>query len=82
MGIALAVRDRTTTDLEGRVFTLDLESERVTVREVIRSRVYQEVEEHNAQQSEYFRGLVQPTGAEETLNGYRMRKKRRIDAEK
>lgn len=67
MGTILAIRDKTTLDLEGRLFTLDLDSERVTVREIIRSRVYQEVEEYNARQPEYFRGLVQPAGAEKTL---------------
>jgi hypothetical protein len=82
MGTTLAARDKTTLDLEGRLFALDLDSERVTVREIIRSRVYQEVDEYNARQPEYFRGLVQPTGAEKTLDGYKLRKKRRIDAEK
>lgn len=62
-------------------FVLDLLSERVTVRELIRSRVYQEVHEYNAQQPEHFRMLVEPSDAERTLNGLRLRKKRKINWE-
>jgi hypothetical protein len=41
----LTIRDETTFDFGGadEGFTLDLLSERITVREVIRTRVYQEV---------------------------------------
>jgi hypothetical protein len=59
--------------------TLEFLDERVSVREVIRSRVYQEVTEYNARQPGHFRGLVQPTDAERVLNGYRLRQHRRID---
>jgi hypothetical protein len=31
--------------------------------------------------TEYFNGLVQPTESEKTLNGYKMRHRRPIDAE-
>lgn len=65
---------------------LDLLTERITVRELIRERVYQEVREFNAETPDIFRGLVQPTDTEATLNGYRFRterqrQKRRIDWE-
>jgi hypothetical protein len=63
------------------VFVLDFLVERITVRELIRSRVYQEVQDYNTQQPEYFRGLVQPTEAEQTLNGYRLKRRRQIDWE-
>ncbi len=62
-------------------FTLDFLNERITVRELIRERVYQEVREYNAQSPTYLRSLVQPTDAEATLNGYRLRKARKIDWE-
>jgi hypothetical protein len=60
---------------------LRLESERVTVRELIRSRVWQEVSEYNARADGVFRGLVQPSEAERELNGYRLPQGRRIDFE-
>ena len=43
------------------------------------SRVYQEVQDYNRREPEYFKGLVQPTDAEQTLNGYRIRQRRQID---
>ena len=56
--------------------------ERITIRELIAARVTAEVESYNAKQSEYFIGLVKPTDAEETLNGFRMKKRKLLDAEK
>jgi hypothetical protein len=64
-----------------REWALDLLTERVTTRELIRSRVYQEVLEYNAGTSRTYRGLVQPTEAEQVLNGFRVREGVRIDWE-
>ncbi len=83
MSTTLTIRDETTFSFgrndEG--FTLDVLTERITVRELIRTRVYQEVRDYNLRQPEYFRGLVQPTDAERTLNGFKVRPGRRIDPE-
>lgn len=65
----------------GPIFVLDFLTERITVRELIRIRVYQEVKDFNTKKTEYFCGLVQPTETEQTLNGFRMRKPRQIDWE-
>ncbi|RCV58172.1 hypothetical protein [Marinitenerispora sediminis] len=54
----------------------------VTVRELIRLRVREEVARYNAQPSSTFQGLVRPTDAEAELNGYRMRGRRHIDWER
>lgn len=72
MSLTLTIRDATTTGQPLHSFNLELPSERITVRELIRSRVYQEVKDHNvrAVQSPY-RGLVQPSQDESTLNGPR-----------
>ena len=61
--------------------TLEFLNERITVRELIRSRIYQEVSEYNASLPGSSRGLVQPAEAERVLNGYRLRPARRIDWE-
>jgi hypothetical protein len=53
----------------------------VTLRELIRLRVREEVARFNAEPTDRFRGLVRPTGAEEDLNGYRIRSSTRIDWE-
>ena len=83
MSATLTVRDETTFAFGGeeREFTLDFLAERVTVRELIRARVYGEVEEYNARRPGLFRGLVQPTDTERVLNGFRVCEGRRIDPE-
>ncbi len=82
MATTVTVFDETTSGGRTNELTLEFLTERITVRELIRSRVYQEVTEYNARQPEHFRGLVQPTEAEQTLNGYRLRTGRKIDWER
>jgi hypothetical protein len=77
----LQITDASTLGGASPVFVLDFLTDRITVRELIRRRVYQEVKDYNTQQPEYFRGLVQPTEAEQTLNGYRLKRRRQIDWE-
>ncbi len=64
-----------------RTFTLDDVSERMSVREIIRSRIYQEVSDFNSSSREVFHGLIQPTDAEKTLNGFRLKEQRTIEWE-
>src|SRR5215472_8905204 len=79
MVATLTVRDETTAGQTLHEFALEVLTERLTVRELIRSRVYQEVQDYNLRQPERFRGLVQPTDAEQSLNGYKLKKPRQID---
>jgi hypothetical protein len=79
MSTTLTVRDETTSGGTLHEFALELLTERITVRELIRSRVYQEVQDFNRRQPAVYHGLVQPTDAEVALNGYRLRKARLID---
>jgi len=78
----ITIRDETLTGEPIAEHPLDLLTERVTVRELIRSRVYQEVQDYNRRQPETFQGLVQPTDAEQTLNGFHVRDHRQIDWKK
>jgi len=85
MSTTLKIRDETTFSLgrdDDRDFTLDVPEARITVLDLIRARVYWEVHEYNLDQPEYFQGLVQPSDAERSLNGFKMRRRRRIDPEK
>ena len=82
MPTTIAIRDETTSGTSLREFMLEFLTERITVRELIRSRVYQEVQDYNRNQTEVYQGLVRPTDAEETLNGYRLKKPRTLDWEK
>ncbi len=80
MSMTLTIRDEEMNGETLNEFALDFLTERITVRELIRSRVYQEVKDHNTKQNQTnFRGLVQPTDAERTLNGYQLKKPRQIN---
>ncbi|HLH22659.1 MAG TPA: hypothetical protein VK066_09060 [Chloroflexota bacterium] len=63
--------------------TLELLTERVTVRELIRARVYQAVTEHNAARAlaPAARQTVEPSAVERLLNGTTARAPRRLDWE-
>jgi hypothetical protein len=82
MSVTLTIYDETLSGEKTPRFTLDVAAQRITVRDLIRDRVYQEVQNYNQTQPEYFRGLVQPTDSEQVLNGYKMPKQRSIDWEK
>lgn len=80
MGIVRFV-DETTSGSRSEGWGLEIAEERLTVCELIRRRVFQEVAGYNARTPEIFQGLVQPQDAERVLNGYAMRTARRIDPE-
>lgn len=62
-----------------RAWNLELLDETLTLRELIRRRIYQEVTEFNAKQALSFQGLVQPNDTERTLNGYRLQRAHKLD---
>jgi hypothetical protein len=64
------------------VFVLPHLSERITARELIRTRVREEVARANADRTQARRLLVAPLEAEETVNGYCLRPGRVIDWER
>lgn len=71
---ALLIRDEALSGETQQEFSLDFLTEHITVRELIRSRVYQEVRDFNVRKSRNgFCGLVTPTDAERTLKGVRLK---------
>lgn len=84
MSVSIQVFDETTTGECTNELVVDLLSENITVRELIRSRVYQEVKDYNVRafQKGEFRGLVQPGEVERTLNNTCDRRVREIDWQK
>lgn len=78
----ISVADASFTGKVLQKIELEFATEWVTVKDIITARVNQEVEEYNQKQGEYFRGLVIPSEAEQTLNGYKIKDRKRIDAEK
>ena len=79
MPATLTIHDETTSGQKTNTFTLDCLTEKMTVRELIRARIYQEVQDYNQKEPDYFRGLVEPTDAERVLNGYKLKARRKID---
>jgi DNA-binding PucR family transcriptional regulator len=75
----LTIHDETTSGRKTHTFTLDCLTVTLSVRELIRARIYQEVHDYNHGVCQYFRGLVAPTESEPTAEGYKLRQGRRID---
>ena len=80
MAATLTIHDESATGETLLELTLNVSAERITVRDLIRQRVWHEVEEFNRRKPDTFRGLVQPTDSERTLNGYKLKQPRTIDA--
>lgn len=79
--ISISIKDKTFGGDITNEITVFLERELTTVKDIIEARVYAEVAMHNSKLPEYFRGLVQPTDAERTLNGYKLKGVRKVDPE-
>ena len=85
MPATLTVRDETPAGGVSNEWSLEFLNETITVRDLIRERVYQEVQDHNVRQQGVgpYRGLIQPEGYEQALNGPRSgAKPRPIDWQK
>ncbi|MDH3591171.1 MAG: hypothetical protein OER88_04795 [Planctomycetota bacterium] len=72
MATTIRVRDETSQGEVTNELTLEMMTATVTAREIIRSRVYQEVADFNRRKPQVFRGLVQPKGAVPEKKGYRV----------
>ncbi len=79
MPATLTVRDETPAGGVLNEWSLDFLNATITVRELIRERVYQEVQDHNVRQHARgpYRGLVQPEAYEQALNDSRPAEKPR-----
>jgi hypothetical protein len=79
MSAMLTIRDETLIGEPLHEWALEVAAEKITIRELIRSRVYQEVQDYNVKQGQVYHGLVQPEDAEKTLNGWMLKKPRMLD---
>jgi hypothetical protein len=82
MGVTVTVRDETRPGSVTATLTLADIPVAITLRDLIRTRVREEVARANAEPRGEARTLVEPVDAERTLSGYRLREPRRIDWEK
>ena len=81
MAVTITIQDTSGLKVSN---TIDVQfySDVVTVKDIIQARVEQEVADYNSRKPDYFKGLVQPGDAEKTLNGYKLKARKPIDAEK
>src|SRR5262245_43298572 len=77
----VVVTDATVTGKETARLLLEGVSSLLTLRDLIRFRVREEVARHNANPAPRFNGLVQPSEAEADLNGSGLLRNRRLDWE-
>ena len=77
----LTVQDRTAVGRVLQEMDLSFLADTITVEDLIRQRVTQEVARYNARPAGAFNGLVQPTDSETTPKGYRLTSHRPIDTE-
>lgn len=82
MAFKLTVQDQLPIGKVTNTLVFEVGTEKLTVRELIRKRVFEEVTMYNLSKPGYFKGLVQPSNAEQTLNGYKLRQHREINWEK
>ena len=79
---SLLIKDESATGEVLHEVQLNFKDEKVTIQEIITQRVQQEVEAYNKKLPSIFHGLIQPSEAERALNGYKMKNKVKVDAEK
>jgi hypothetical protein len=82
MSITVTIKDETATGTVTHEVPVSFSSELVSVEEIIKARVHADVEAYNRSLPEYYKGLIQPTEAEKTLNGFKMKERRKVDPEK
>lgn len=75
------IKDESGSGRVAGALTLDGVDERISLRDLVCTRVREEVARYNSQQGDIFAGLVMPQGAEPTRDGFRMPARRVIDWE-
>jgi len=78
----LTIEDRTATGKTVGSITMPNMPDRITLRELIRLRVREEVARHNLSPQSHFAGFVQPDDAKPEQGGFRLRQPRRLDWER
>lgn len=80
--MTIAIKDENFSGSIIQEINLYFQQENVTVRDIITQRVIHEVENYNQKLPAYFNGLVEPSDAEKTINGFKLTTRKMIDAEK
>lgn len=80
--LALRIKDETAGGKTTGEIEVHFDTELISVKDIIKARIEAEVDAYNKKMPEYYNGLVQPNEAEKTVNGFRLKQKRKIDSEK
>jgi|ERR1700684_6249 hypothetical protein len=79
--ITVVIKDQSGAGKVTASITLESIDNRIALRDLIRTRVREEVARYNATLADVFQGLVMPDGAQPTREGFRMPVRRRVDWE-
>jgi hypothetical protein len=79
--VTLTFKDENFSGKVMREIPVSFPSETVTIQDIIEARVRQEVDAYNNKQPEYYNGLIEPSDAEKTINGYKLKNRKLIDGE-
>lgn len=79
---SITIKDETALGTIINETKLEFSTTSVSIAEIIKARVAAEVTAYNQKLPAVFKGLIQPTAAEKVLNGFKLKKKKLIDAEK
>lgn len=82
MSVTVTINDKTSSGELLLEQIIDFPLERISVRELIETRVRQEVEAHNQNVGARFDGLIEPSETEKKLNGENAAMGRHVDADK
>lgn len=76
---AVLMRDEEMTGRSLCEFSIDILTETTTVRELLRSRVHQQIKDHNVRRFGAFKGIIECGEIEALLNEDRLSKHRNVD---
>lgn len=80
--MTITINDETLAGKLLNEIKIKVQSEAITLKDLIAARVQAEVEAYNQKSMDYFNGLVIPAQAEKTLNGYKLKDRNsKIDVE-
>jgi hypothetical protein len=79
--ITVVIKDQSGAGKAAASITLEGIDSRITLRDLIRTRVREEAARYNSTLADTFQGLVMPDGAQPTPGGFRMPARRRVDWE-
>lgn len=81
MAVALRIKDENTSGEVISEGVVQFPAEKISVQELIEARVTQEVEAYNASLNGKFMGLIQPSASEKDLNGFKLKKGKKVNIE-